>query len=214
MTSDDYQRAVFFKHVRGTATPRGRALAPRELEALFRACGAEMSVVGARDAAAIALCYAAGLRRAEAAGLDVEAVDLRNNGAIQVTGKGGKPRTTYLGDAVVWVEQWLTVRGAEPGPLLADVRNKRVTLRRITARAIHHIVVRRARQAGLSKTTPHDLRRTMATEILEARGDLVDVSRLLGHKSTDTTALYDRRGESSKIRAQRQLNVPLPGGPK
>jgi site-specific recombinase XerD len=205
------ERASDIEVVRGKPAPRGRVLGQRDVTALFQGCK-DGTLIGARDGAVLALCYAAGLRRAEAVSLDLDAIGA--DGAVSVIGKGAKARITYLGDGVAWVRRWVERRGSEAGPLLCDVRNDRITRRRLSERAVFYIVVKRAQNAGIARVTPHDLRRTFATNLLEDGVDIETVSRLLGHESNETTAIYDLRGEASKARAQRRLNVPNPGGPQ
>ena len=211
MDAESYRRAANLKGVRGTPGPRGRVLSPREIAALFEACKSDVRLGGYRDAAAIALCYAAGLRRAEAVSLDLDAVT--PDGTVTVVGKGAKSRITYLGpDGTPWVRRWVERRGDDPGPLLCHVRGKVITRRRLSERSVMYLVTQRALQCGLAHTTPHDLRRTFATNLLEDGVDIEVVSRLLGHSSNETTAIYDLRGEGAKSRAQRRLNVPALGG--
>jgi site-specific recombinase XerD len=209
MDRDSYTRAADVRKMTGDRKPRGRALTQDEVTALFAVCFQDQTPAGARDAAFIALCYAGGLRREETASLDLKDVDL-DNGMVSVTGKGERFRTVYLGDAVEWLRRWQWVRGDWDGPLLCDVRNGRITRRRVYAEALRLAVLRRAKQAKIERVTPHDLRRTFATELLLGGVDIETVRRLMGHASVDTTGIYDRRGEETKALAQRRLHVPLP----
>jgi len=210
MTAEDYLRAVDVEKVRGSALPRGRALEPQELERLYQVCAADPTPAGARDGAAIALMHGAGLRRAEVVLLDVDAVDLRT-GAVTVHGKGRRMRLVYLGSGLPWLEAWLAIRGDASGPLLFEVRFGEFVEHRLSPAAMYKIVKDRARQAGIEQCSPHDLRRTFATELLDAGADIALVQQLLGHSSVQTTTIYDRRGEAAKVAAQRRLNVPQPG---
>lgn len=207
MSSEAYRRAADVPRVRGGGLLKGRALGASELEKLYGVCAADDGAAGARDGAVIALLHAAGLRRAEAVALDVASVDLRT-GAVVVMGKGRKKRTVYLGDGLAWVETWLDARGPEPGPLLLKLGSGE----RLSERAVLSIVQARAREAGLEETTPHDLRRTFATSLMDGGVDMRLVQALMGHASMDTTGRYDRRGEDAKARAQRRLVVPRIGG--
>jgi len=115
MDTADYTRAADIRNVKGSRLPRGRALDHGELVALFGACSADASPAGTRDAAAFALMFGAGLRRAEAASAQVSDYDV-DTGALRVVGKGNKERSVYLtngGKAAV--DAWLEVRGAEAG---------------------------------------------------------------------------------------------------
>ena len=74
--------------------------------------------------------------------------------------------------------------------------------------SIAYILRRRQEQAGTAPFSPHDLRRTTITDLLEAGEDVLTVQRLAGHADVTTTARYDRRGESAKRLAGRRLTIP------
>lgn len=156
-----------------------------ESEALLRA-DFSASPTGARDRAVLELLYATGVRVAELAGLDVEDVDLRE-GAVQVLGKGGKERIVPLGrKAVEALRAYLAGRETTTGPLFRNARGGRLTVR-----SIHRIVRARARAAGLHRrVTPHTLRHTFATHLLDAGADLRLIQELLGHARLGTTQKY------------------------
>ena len=161
-----------------------------------------------------ALLYGAGLRRAEAIGLDVADVDTATGELRIRNGKGRKERLAYvpIGGRRA-LEAWSSYRGSEPGPLLCPVRRETVVHRRLTAQAIYYVCKRRARQAGIPAFSPHDLRRTFITSLLEADADLLSVQNLAGHVLVATTARYDRRGERAKRKASDLLAVPYGGRP-
>ena len=150
-----------------------------------------------RDRALLELLYAAGLRISEALNLDRE--DLSLEGAhVRVIGKGNKERLVPVGEvALDWLVRYLDdVRPAwlalEPvdwprgGPLFLTNRG-----RRLGRQAAWTVVKRAARDAGLSdRVTPHTLRHSFATHLLEGGADLRIVQELLGHASISTTQLY------------------------
>ncbi len=214
MPREDYAQAARLKPVRGERLPRGRALSAGELRALFEACAAG-GAVGARDAALLAVCYGAGLRRAEAAALGLEDFDPATGTLTVRRGKGDRARTVYATNGgrralVAWLER----RGAEPGPLLLAVaKGGRVIPHGLTPHAILKAFARLARRAGVSRFSPHDLRRSFVSDLLDAGADLATVSRLAGHAQLETTRIYDRRPEEAKRRAAEMLHVPyVPGG--
>ena len=141
---------------------------------------------GARDRAVLEVLYATGVRVAELAGLDVEDADLRE-GAVRVYGKGGKERIVPLGGkAVEALHAYLQSRPGTEGPLFRNGQGGRLTVR-----TLHRIVRARARSAGLARrVSPHTLRHTFATHLLDAGADLRFIQELLGHARLGTTQKY------------------------
>ncbi len=78
----------------------------------------------------------------------------------------------------------------------------------MTPEAVYKVVRTKAKAAGLPRLTPHDFRRTVTGDLLELKEDLSTIADMLGHASTDTTRLYDRRGEERKRRAARRRHTP------
>ena len=208
--TDAYLRAVDLDRVRGSSLPAGRALDRGEASALFAACANDNAPAGARDAAAFALMYGAGLRRAEAASLRLSDYDAAT-GELRVRGKGNKERIVYANNGGAdALTAWLAYRGEHPGPLLHPVRKDGDVDRSkgITAQALLYRLKLRARQAQIAECSPHDLRRSFVSELLDAGADIASVQRLAGHSSTDTTSRYDRRGERAARQASDMLHVP------
>jgi site-specific recombinase XerD len=208
MRAEDHARAVDLRPVRGHRLPKGRALREQELRTLF-------AHAGPRDAALLAVLYGTGLRRAEAAALDLAHVDLHAR-TIQVQGKGNKERIVHLPpDAAAALAAWLAVRGRDPGPLFLTAahvsRGQRLSEAGV-ARVLHYLAAR----AHVARFSPHDLRRTFVGDLLDQGADLATVQALAGHASPATTARYDRRGERAKAQAACLLKLPLhapPAGP-
>ena len=168
MDTDAYQRAVAVPSIPGTRLPAGRTLEPAQIRALFEACG-EAGPQAARDAALLAILLGCGLRRTEAARLDIEHLD-RTEATLRVIGKGNHERVAPMSAGVrTALDAWLTARGDAPGPLLCAMTGKgnRITRRRLHTESIRLIVKRRAGQAGIRFCTPHDLRRTFITSLLD-----------------------------------------------
>jgi integrase len=100
-------------------------------------------------------------------------------------------------------------KGSNPSSLFFPVnKGDRITPRRMTDQAILWLVRRRAEDADVSRFSPHDLRRTFVSDLLDAGADLSTTKRLAGHASEATTGRYDRRGEEAKKRAAQLLHVP------
>lgn len=212
MTAEDYQRARDVANVAGSTLPAGRALSAGEIAALLDACAADPTPAGARDAALIALLRAGGLRRAEICALQFADYDPAT-GQLIVHGKRNKERTAYVqGGAAEALTDWLIERFKDSppaGPLFCPVnRGGHLINRQMHPEAIYNCLMKRARQAGVRKLSPHDLRRTFVSDLLDAGADISTVQRLAGHASVNTTARYDRRGEEAKRKAVELLHVP------
>jgi site-specific recombinase XerD len=208
--SEEYQRAADLPAVRGEALPRGRALNSSELQAIFGACGNDPTAAGAKDAALLAVLFGAGLRRSEAVALDVADYD-QETGALTVrSGKGKKARIAYATNGSrEALEAWLQVRGEEAGPLFMPVlKSGKIVPRRLTDEAVRFMLLKRASEAGIEHLSPHDLRRSYISSLLDAGADIVTVQKLAGHANVTTTARYDRRGEAAKQKAAQLLQVP------
>ena len=139
MTGEECQKACDVASVRGSRLPAGRALSAGELRALFQACADDTSPAGSRDSALIALLYSTGLRRSEAAGLELADYN-ETTGAIRVLGKGNKERTVHVvGGAAVAMSRWLDLRGREAGALFLPVsKGAEIGTGGITAQAIYN----------------------------------------------------------------------------
>jgi integrase/recombinase XerC len=150
-------------------------------------------VLGLRDRAILETLYSGGVRVSELAGLDVAHVDL-GSGLIRVLGKGNKERIVPIGaksvQAIADYRQALQqqVGDLEPGGG-ALFLNK--NLGRLTTRSIARVVDKFARKCGLAvPLSPHGLRHSFATHLLDAGADLRAVQELLGHSSLSTTQRY------------------------
>lgn len=220
LPTEEYHRAVDLSPVRGETLPRGRALSAGELRALFAICN-DGKNAGVRDQALLGILYGCGLRRAEAVALDCGDYYKDANELKVRSGKGNKQRNVYLPPgAKTALDKWIWLRGEtvgheENGPLFLPVlKGKaviggRIVLRRLTDQSVMDILLRRAKQAGLKKTSPHDFRRTFISDLLDAGADIATVQKMAGHSSVSTTARYDRRGEVAKQRAASLLHVPV-----
>ena len=212
MNSDDYHRAADVKSVEGSTIPAGRELASGEIAALMADCENDPTPAGARDAAIIGLMYAGGLRRAEVVTLDLESY-APETGRLVVHGKRNKERTVYLiNGAARAMADWLALRGDLAGPLfLAINKGGNIQPGRMTDQAIYNMLAKRAAGAGVKEFSPHDLRRTFVSDLLDAGADIATVAKMAGHANVQTTARYDRRPEQAKQKAAGLLHVPYRG---
>jgi len=241
MTAEEYSRAIELEPVTGEALPAGRELSTGEILALMTTCQKDKNQnAGTRDAAIIGMMYATGLRRDEVVKLDVENYDTET-GKLILTGKRSKKqRTAYVTNgAADALNDWLTIRGTQPGPLFVEVNkggkvlieresmvvrpfrkirgvevpNKKagMTIYRggaMTSQAIYNMLFKRTQEAGIKNFSPHDMRRTFISHLLNAGADIATVSKMAGHANIQTTARYDRRPEEAKRKAAELLHVP------
>jgi len=107
------------------------------------------------------------------------------------------------------IADWLAVRGNNPGPLFIPInKGGNMTIRQMTGQAIYAMLKKRAGQAGVENISPHDLRRTFISNMLDAGADIATISQIVGHEDVKTTAIYDRRPEQAKKKAIQLLSVP------
>ena len=147
-----------------------------------------------RDLAILEVFYSGGLRLSELAGLNLKDADLVS-GVLRVWGKGGKERLAFLGrPAKEALSAYLPLRqrvleqhgAGEETALFINSRG-----RRLSTRGVARVVAKWVRLAGLSPgLTPHGLRHSFATHLLEGKADLRAVQELLGHASISTTGRY------------------------
>jgi integrase/recombinase XerC len=150
-----------------------------------------------REFALFELLYATGLRVSEASGLDLSDLDLESR-LVRVTGKGSRERIVPFGDSAAdALREYMPLRAqltrrraadndSDGEPLFVNARGGR-----LTTRSIARLLKRRLRAAGLpTGISPHALRHTFATHLLQAGADLRAIQELLGHASLSTTQKY------------------------
>jgi integrase/recombinase XerC len=197
----------FFKHlvrigvvetspVEGILTPKRDKTLPVYLpvDAVFRLLDSieTDSILAARNRAIFETLYSCGIRVSELAGLDVFDVDA-SGATVRVLGKGAKERIVPIGrkalDAIQYYRDKLgaeTAFGGEKGPLFLNKQGQR-----LSPRSVARILKKLVTACGiLTPVSPHTLRHTFATHLLDAGADLRSVQELLGHKSLSTTQKY------------------------
>jgi len=158
--------------------------------------------LGARDRAVLELLYATGLRVSELAGLTVADVDAETR-TLRVVGKGRKERIVPFGaKAARALEAYLVIRGTRNGPLFVGARG-----RALAVRSIYELVRRRARASGITpRVSPHTLRHTFATHLLDRGADLRLIQDLLGHSRLSTTQRYTHVGSAQLMKVYNQAH--------
>lgn len=152
---------------------------------------------GLRDRAIMELFFSSGMRITELTSLSENQMSmLKDNSAsrtyeLSIVGKGNHIRTIFISPrAAEWVRAYLKKRDDVHPPLFINYRTRTDT-KRLTPRAVQQMISRTAILAGLSKrVTPHTLRHTYATDLLNHGADLRSVQELLGHKNVATTQIY------------------------
>ncbi|KAB0671480.1 tyrosine recombinase XerC [Oryzomonas sagensis] len=179
-----------------TATPKREQRLPFHLDidqatALMEAPTADEKYV-LRDRAILELLYSSGLRVSELTGLDIGDLD-QASGMVRVMGKGGKERIVPVGSrAIQAIGEYLAQRGelAGSGALFLNTRGQRINRRSVTRIVDTHV----GRVAAFKHISPHTLRHTFATHMLEGGADLRAIQELLGHASLSTTQKYTHVG--------------------
>ncbi|GAB4181742.1 MAG: site-specific tyrosine recombinase XerD [Wenzhouxiangellaceae bacterium] len=171
--------------------PLPKALSESEVESLLSAPAGD-DPLALRDRAMIEVLYACGLRVSELVSLNLTQISLRQ-GVVRVSGKGGKERLVPLGEAAIGaVQHYLTAARPE---LDAGHHSEALFVSRrggaMTRQAFWYMLRRRARDAGIEKSiSPHMLRHSFATHLLNHGADLRVVQMLLGHSDLSTTQIY------------------------
>jgi len=168
-----------------------KALELAQVESILAAAGAAGTVLSSRDRALLEVLYGTGARISEAVGLDLDDLDL-DDGVVLLRGKGGKQRLVPLGSfAISAVRDYLTasrpalVSRAEPAVFL-NARGGR-----LSRQSAWTVLKRAAERAGVTaEVSPHTLRHSFATHLLDGGADVRVVQELLGHASVTTTQIY------------------------
>lgn len=235
MTTDQRERVIdCLKPIKAQDDePAGRYLGYGERARLFEVCAEDPTPRGRRDALILAL-LSSGLRRSEVCALNRGDIDTQTGRLRIKQAKGGRTRTIYLDDqALAALSEWLAVRGDERGALVLPVTSSGVPIHRKRKRATAEQMAESEREdrptyaarlspntilarveklaevAKIDNMTPHDWRRTCASDLLDAGRDLASVQAHLGHASPTTTARYDRRGERARRETGRAIRTPF-----
>ena len=190
------------------------ALTPEEAASLIEAAvprGKEPPFRALRDRAVLEVLYSAGIRVSELTGLSMGDLDM-DGGLVRVLGKRSKTRIAFLGpSALDALRAYLSEREAArcgapegpsaPGPKAPLFVARPGAARPITQRTVQRIIARYARLSGIDKApTPHTLRHSFATHLLDGGVDLRSIQEMLGHSSLSTTQRYTRVGIEGLMR--------------
>lgn len=144
---------------------------------------------GLRDRAILELMYSSGLRVSEAVNFQLKDIDL-DLGILTTTGKGGKTRRVPVGSsAVEWLKSYLALRRKHENIEVQDLFVS-PTGRPLTRQVIHAMIKQYAEKCGLHGVSPHTLRHSFATHLVQNRADIRSVQQMLGHADISTTQIY------------------------
>jgi integrase/recombinase XerD len=162
---------------------------------------------GMRDRAMLHVMYAAGLRVSEVVGLKIADVE-RRKGIVMAFGKGGKRRLVPLGEpALAAIDAYLELRAAHPRGASTQALFLSPRGGPLTRQAVWKLLVGYARAVGIAKpSSPHKLRHSFATHLLEGGADLRSVQALLGHANIVTTEIYTHLADDQVRAAYRRAH--------
>lgn len=210
IASEENQAIQDIRGLRSSREMSGRALDAEEIGRLFKFKVEDLR--GYRDKAILAALIGCGLRRAEIVALDLSSLEVKDEMlALAVIGKGDKERAVYVPDgAADHLNAWLDRRGEHPGAMFQRINKAGVLVRdsRLSAQAVYLICQQRGLIGHVERFTPHDLRRTFITEMLDVT-DAVTVADTVGHADVNTTRRYDRRADRAKRAAAKRFPIRL-----
>lgn len=208
MSFEDLAKLKMVKSIPIDTALTGRRLQAGEIAALFQACASSGDRRALRDSCMLALAYGCGMRRQEIAGAKLEDITFLDdsNSYIVVTGKGKHKRRLPL-PAGTYHALVAYRESIERGDGYLFTNDK--TGAPLTADTVYHVCLVRAGQANIKNFTPHDLRRSFASDLFDQRADAGEVRRLLGHRDLNNTQRYDLRSDRGLAAAVQRLCVPF-----
>lgn len=184
---------------------RGKALDGNDVIKLISAMKTDNSSKGKRDLALLSVLLSSGLRRSEIVKLKVQDIDFESKSVIVVKGKGNKKRVQFLPDwSFEILIEWLNCKPDKSNFAFTSTHKTQIAKPLSTA-TIYQIVTHNTKNTLGFKCSPHDLRRTFVTELLNQNVDIATVSKMAGHANISTTQIYDKRGDEALIRAAKNL---------
>jgi len=188
---------------------QGNPLTVKQVEKLFYLLRDDMSPIGIRNQLVFALLLGTGLRRSELAALELADYNRQAQTLFVRSGKGNKSRTLFLPP---WTQEyftsWSRFRGKDIGYLLCSVyANGSVKpVDSMNVSTIYRLIKQKLELIGVKNASPHDLRRTFITQLLEQNVDLNTVRQMAGHADISTTTIYDKRDHQFMQKAASNLS--------
>ena len=189
-----------------------RFLNQTEIEMLLAAPDVSTET-GLRDRAVLEVMYACGLRVSEVVNLKIENIDL-DAGILTTTGKGNKTRRVPVGkSAVEWLRSYLSLRRKAEN---IDIDNLFITSagHTLTRQLIHSFIKAYSDGCGLDGISPHTLRHSFATHLVQNNADIRSVQQMLGHADISTTQIYTHITSTQLKKNYDRFHPRATGGPK
>jgi len=195
ISADDMMRINSIKSLKGSAVRVGRRLTASEITKLLNENKGNGTAKGSRDKAILCIGVGAGLRCAEICALNISDVNFKEGLLTVRRGKGRKYRQIYLAQGVLQkIESWLKFRNKEDGALFTSIRKDgKVEMQRLSASGLAYALKSLQASCNVIPFSPHDMRRTFITQLLENNIDINTVRQLAGHSDVSTTVRYDKR---------------------
>lgn len=188
---------------------KGTPLSTDQVAKLFKVLANETSLIGSRNAAIFAVLLGVGIRRSELVALRLSDYSLDERTLYIRKGKGNKSRTVYL---PTWscdaLQGWISIRGDEEGALFLRIARGGGIQQgsQLSTSFIYTLIRKTLAQIGVNNASPHDLRRTFITRLLEQNVDLNTVRQMAGHADIATTIMYDKRDHAAMQQAASMLS--------
>lgn len=198
---DTYMKIKDIQRLKGNSDISGRALEPSEINKLISVQVRNGDILELRDIAITAVTYGAGLRRGEISALKPSD---KNGNRLVIHGKGSKTRYVYLPTFTLKIlNKWLAVINDDCVAMFPPIRRGGNVIfdKHLSPCSVREILKRRQELLGLEHFSPHDLRRSFATNLLANGADIYTVNKLMRHGRIETTMLYDMQKERGMIEA-------------
>ena len=205
LDAETLARIKAVKRVKGDPIRQGRALSRQEVRLLLNAAKRHHEPARrCRDAAILLVLCGAGLRVGEL--VKLQTADYAEGVLIVRQGKGRKYREIHVAPAVAKaVNAWLAIKGEGDSLFSKISRSGNPSCGELTTAGVSAILEQLRVNADVAEFTPHDLRRTFITQLLEQGVDINTVRQLAGHSDISTTVRYDHRGDDARITASQRL---------
>lgn len=210
--ADTMLRINSVKSLKGNAVRTGRRLSTAEVAKLLASCQTiPCPAVRSRDRAILLVGIGAGLRCSEICSLNQGDIDFKNGILTVKEGKGRKHRQIYLAtDILQALQEWKKYRNSSGDALFSKIiKSGKVTDNRLSSSGLDYMLASLQALSGVEKFTPHDLRRTFITQLLEKGVDINTVRQLAGHSDVSTTTRYDKRDMEWQKEASRGMNFSV-----